>query len=235
MACFTAVTLTKPTSHFLFSCAKTFSIIRPSLKGHMANTPNLPLLFDSILHHAREIEFNHKYALPGDALSEVGLPESVRTARNFHAEILGHGETGDVRLHRLSNDFGDGILLVAHHSESRWGVVEVYSLTGEIVASGVYAVLAFVWCNLEQARQASQNLSMPFHLFPKTASLEWIEHGTGDGVAYETVGGRFLIIPPFPYGDGDAFVLRDGTTYTEYPFANPDDAKAHAQILQSSS
>jgi hypothetical protein len=110
-------------------------------------------------------------------------------------------------------------------------LAEIYSPDGELWAAGVYIAFAVAWHPLDVVRQASSNYDPPYQLIPQRAPLDWIELGSGDMTAYESVGGRFLIMPPDPTFGPNRFVMRDGITKTNTEFDTPDAAKAHANAL----
>lgn len=182
---------------------------------------------------ARQVILEYRLAPPGYRVSATEMPESVRAAEAFHNSILDlpSGPVGEVLVHRLPPEMGSGFMVLAHHSESRWGLTEIYSPDGELWAAGVYLAFAVAWHPLEAVREASTKLDPPYLLIPQRAPLDWIELGTGDMTAYESVGGRFLIMPPDPTFGPQCFVMRDGLRKTNTEFDTPDAAKAHANVL----
>lgn len=193
-------------------------------------------LQSAIAKHACEILTSYRYVLPGHETPTGEWPEIVRSARDFHAGVLQHGELGNVHVRRLPMDMGAGWLLIAHHSESRWGVVEVHSPQGECVAAGVYLVHGVVaWTDLTSVRQAAQAYEPPIHLIPKGTPLEWVTHGTGDNTQYESVGGRFFIGPTDPGGDPNRFLLCDWLTRHQHPCESVGAAQAQASAILAES
>jgi hypothetical protein len=199
-------------------------------------TDHLAALQAAIAEHSREILTNHRYVLPGQEAPAIEWPEAVRSAREFHTEVLQHGELGDAHVRRLPADMGSGWLLIAHHSESRWGVAEAYSPQGDLQAAGVYLSHGVVaWHDLSSVRQAAQEYQSPAHLIPKGTPLEWITYGYGDDEFHESVGGRFSISLNDPARGLTGFTLRDSVTNTEHPCDTADAARAQAQAILSAS
>lgn len=200
------------------------------------STAQMAALQVAIAEHSREILTSYRYILPGHETPASDWPEAVRSAREFHVGVLQHGEFGDAHVRRLPADMGDGWLLIAHHSESRWGVAEVYSPQGECLAAGVYLVHGVVaWHDLTSVRQAAQAYEPPVHLIPKGTPLEWVTYGSGDDEYCESAGARFFISPADPGDGSNRFLLCDKLTHVQHPCESADAAKAQALAILTAS
>lgn len=175
---------------------------------------------------------DNRFELPGRAVTPSELPTPVEMARAFYASHITPPDDsyGIVLVHQLGADAGAALVVVGYNVESQWGAAEVFSTEGEPWACGVFVAAAVGWHDVDTVRATMIDVVQPTSLIPAQEELAWISQGPE---ACVSVGGRFFISPPNPYGEPSRFALSDGITRQTHECDTLEAAQALAATINS--
>ncbi len=179
---------------------------------------------------ARAYEPDRNIHLRGREIGPESLPAPARTAYQFYFDVFNPPDDTYGLSHAFEQLPEDGTLfiVIGNGLESGWGAVEIYSPTGELLATALFYAGMAVWLDQNTARQTLAGHSPPPPSLFKPAKLEWIFYTHEYAFS---VGGRFTARPHYDNTLGT--VLEDRNTGAQHPCATFANAQALAGTIHA--